>query len=111
LALFDFIGTQLAECYRELGVVSQVGADMSRFASVKHFTSWLGLCPDTKITARKVMSGKSKRCVNRASQVLRLAAAALRSSKSALGADYRRMCSRMDLTLVPCLPPRTSWRG
>ena len=42
------------------------------------------------------MSGKTRRCVNRASQALRLAAAALRSSKSALGAYYRRMCSRMD---------------
>jgi hypothetical protein len=42
------------------------------------------------------MSGKTKRCVNRTAQALRLAAAALRSSKSALGAYYRRMCSRMD---------------
>jgi transposase len=151
LALFDFIGTQLGECDREieaqlqglqahdgepakgkkrskarnapkfelrtqlfrmcgvdltridgidvttaLVVVSEVGADMSRFASVKHFTSWLGLCPGTKITGGKVMSGKTRRCVNRASQALRLAAAALRSSKSAPGAYYRRMCSRMD---------------
>jgi transposase len=79
-----------------LAVVSEVGADMARFPSVKHFTSWLGLCPGTKITGGKVMSGKTKRVVNRAAQALRLAAAALRSSKSALGAYFRRMCSRMD---------------
>ncbi len=42
------------------------------------------------------MSGKTKRCANRAAQALRLAAAALRSSQSALGAYFRRMCSRMD---------------
>ena len=42
------------------------------------------------------MSGKTKRCANRAAQALRLAAAALRSSQSALGAYYRRMCARMD---------------
>ena len=42
------------------------------------------------------MSGKTKRCVNRAAQALRLAAAALRSSKSALGGYFRRLCSRMD---------------
>ena len=42
------------------------------------------------------MSGKTKRVANRAAQALRLAAAALRSSKSALGAYFRRMCSRMD---------------
>ena len=42
------------------------------------------------------MSGKTKRVANRAAQALRLAAAALRSSQSALGAYFRRMCGRMD---------------
>jgi transposase len=79
-----------------LAVVSEVGTDMSRFASVKHFTSWLGLCPGTKITGGKVISGKTKRCANRAAQALKLAAAALRSSQSALGAYFRRMSSHMD---------------
>lgn len=77
-------------------VVSEVGADMGKFPSDKHFASWLGLCPGTKITGGKVMSGRTKRCANRAAQALRLAAAALRSSQSALGAYYRRMCARMD---------------
>lgn len=63
---------------------------------IKHFTSWLGLCPGTKITGGKLLSGKTKHCANRAAQALRLAAAALRSSKSALGAYFRRLCSRMD---------------
>ena len=44
----------------------------------------------------KVMSGKTKRVANRAAQALRLAAAALRSSKSPLGAYFRRMCARTD---------------
>jgi transposase len=79
-----------------LVVISEVGADMSRFASDKHFASWLGLCPGTKITGGKVLSGKTKRCANRAAQALRLAASALRTSQSALGAYFRRMCSRMD---------------
>lgn len=79
-----------------LTVVSESGTDMSRFPTVGHFASWLGLCPGTRITGGKVMSGKTKRTVNRAAQALRLAAAALRSSKSALGAYFRRMCARMD---------------
>ena len=79
-----------------LAVVSETGADMSRFPTVGHFTSWLGLCPGTKITGGKVMSGKTKRVSNRASQALKLAAAALRSSQSALGAYFRRICARMD---------------
>lgn len=79
-----------------LTVISETGADMSRFKTARHFTSWLGLCPGTKITGGKVMSSKTKRVANRAAQALRLAAAALRSSQSALGAYFRRMCSRMD---------------
>jgi transposase len=79
-----------------LTVVSEVGSDLSRFPSAKAFASWLGLCPGTKITGGKVMSGKTKRCANRAAQALRLAAAALRTSQSALGAYFRRLCSRMD---------------
>jgi transposase len=85
-----------------LVVISEVGTDMSRFATVKHFTSSLGLCPGTRITGGKIMSGKTSRCAYRAAQALRLAAAALRTSQSALrtsqsalGAYFRRMCSRM----------------
>ena len=151
LAMFDFIGTQVADCDREIeaqlsalqahdgeppqgkkkartrnapkfdlrtqlfkmcgvdltridginvttaiAVISETGSDMSRFPTVGHFTSWLGLCPGTKITGGKVMSGKTKRVANRAAQALKLAAAALRSSQSALGAYFRRMCARMD---------------
>ena len=79
-----------------LAVISETGADMSRFPTVAHFASWLGLCPGTKITGGKAISGRTKRCANRAAQALRLAAASLRTSQSALGAYFRRMCSRMD---------------
>jgi transposase len=79
-----------------LAVISETGVDMSRFPSAAHFASWLGLCPGTRITGGKVMSGKTKRCANHAAQALRLAAAALRASQSSLGAYFRRMCSRMD---------------
>lgn len=79
-----------------LAVVSETGADMSRFPSVGHFASWLGLCPGTRITGGKVMSAKTKRCANRAAQALRMAASSLRTSQSALGAYFRRMCARMD---------------
>jgi len=79
-----------------MAVISETGTDMSRFPDAGHFASWMGLCPGTKITGGKVMSGKTKRCANRAAQALRMAAAALRTSQSALGAYFRRMCSRMD---------------
>ncbi|WP_287877296.1 IS110 family transposase [Acidovorax sp.] len=99
--LFQMCGVDLTridgiDVTTALVVVCEVGADMGKFPSDKHFASWLGLCPGTKITGGKVMSGKTKRCANRAAQALRLAAAALRTSQSALGAYYRRMCARMD---------------
>jgi transposase len=79
-----------------LNVVAEVGTDLSRFPSDKHFASWLGLCPGTKISGGKVLGSKTKHSVNRAAQAFRQAASALRSSKSALGAYYRRLCGRMD---------------
>lgn len=79
-----------------LVVLSEVGADMSRFASAKHFAAWLGLAPGIKISGGKLLSGKTARTVNRAAQALRLSAASLRRSQSALGAYFRRMCARMD---------------
>ena len=77
-------------------IVSEIGVDLSRFPSVKHFTSWLGLCPGTKISGGKVLSAATKHCANRAAQALRLAAQSLRKSDSALGAYHRRLCARMD---------------
>ena len=38
----------------------------------------------------------TRHAASQSAQALRLAAAALRSSQSALGAYFRRMCSRMD---------------
>ena len=77
-------------------VISEIGPDMSRFRTVKHFTSWLGLCPGTKISGGKTLGSRTKRTANRATQALKMAAAALRSSRSALGAFFRRMSARMD---------------
>ena len=78
-----------------LKVLSEIGTDMSRWPTVKHFTSWLGLCPGTKRSGGKTLSGRTKPCANRAAAALRLAANALYRSKSALGAYLRRMKSRL----------------
>ena len=77
-------------------LLSEIGPDVSRFATVKHFCSWLGLCPGTKISGGKVLSSGTKRSANRARQALKIAAQALSRSESALGAFYRRLCARMD---------------
>ena len=73
-----------------LKVVSELGADMTKWPSAKHFASWLGLSPDNRITGGRVMSSKTKPSANRAAAALRLAANALHRSDSALGAFLRR---------------------
>ena len=100
-ALFEASGVDLTripgiDTSTALKIVSEVGVDLGRFASVKHFTSWLGLCPGTKISGGKVLSSATRPCANRAAQALRMAAQALRKSQSALGAYHRRLCARMD---------------
>lgn len=79
-----------------LTVLSEIGPDLSRFANVKHFCSWLGLCPGTKISGGKVLSARTRRSSNRVRQALKIAAMALSRSSTALGAFYRRLCARMD---------------
>jgi len=100
-ALFRLSGVDLTtingiDVNTALKVLVEIGPDMTRFKTAKYFASWMGLCPGTKISGGKVLDSKSKRTANRAARALRLAAAALRSSQSALGAYYRRVCSRMD---------------
>ena len=77
-------------------VMAELGADMSRFPTVKHFAAWLGLCPGTKISGGKVLGSKTQKCANKTAQALRQAASSLKTSQSALGAYYRRMCAKMD---------------
>ena len=78
------------DAYTALKVVSEIGTDMTKWTSAKHFASWLGLSPNNRITGGKVMSSKTKPSANRAAAALRLAANALHRSGSALGAFLRR---------------------
>lgn len=75
-------------------VLCEIGTDMSKWPSVKHFTSWLHLCPNNKITGGKVKQRGVLPTQNRVSTALRIAAASLKFSNSALGAFYRRMRAR-----------------
>jgi transposase len=72
-------------------VLSEIGWDMSKWPTVKHFASWLGLCPNNQITGGKVKKRGRRKVHNRAAQALRMAAQSLSRSQSALGAFYRRL--------------------
>ena len=78
-----------------LALIAEIGTDMSRWKTANHFVSWMGLCPGTKVTGGKRLSSKTKPTANRAAGILRMAAASLHHSQSALGAYYRRMAARL----------------
>lgn len=76
-------------------ILSEVGLDPSRFPTVKHFTSWLGLSPGSRITGGKVKSTRTRCVINRAANAFRMAAQTAGKSHSALGAFYRRLRARL----------------
>jgi transposase len=94
-ALYYVVGLDLTEIegvseLTALTVVSEIGPGVSRFATVKKFCSWLGLCPNWRKTGGRVRSSRTRRGVNRAAQALRVAQG-LHHSKGALGGFLRRM--------------------
>jgi transposase len=76
-------------------VLCETGIDMSKWPTVKHFTSWLRVCPNNKISGGKILHTGVQPTKNRASAALRVAAASLKTSNSALGAYFRRMRARI----------------
>lgn len=78
-----------------LKLIGEIGSDIARWPTAKHFCSWLCLCPGTKKSGGKVISSKTRRGGNRAASALRLAAQSLERSPSAMGAFYRRMKARL----------------
>lgn len=93
--LFHMTGVDLTcvdglDSLSALQIIGEIGLDMSRWPTEKHFASWLGLSPGSKITGGKLLSSKTKKCANRAAHYFRLAAYSLSRSKSAIGAFFRR---------------------
>jgi transposase len=73
-----------------LTLLSEIGANMKKWRSAKAFASWLGLCPNTKISGGRVLSSHSRKVVSRAATILRVAATALGRTDTPLGHFYRR---------------------
>jgi transposase len=91
----DFTQIDGLEAYSVHRILSEVGLDPGAFPTEKNFTSWLGICPDNRSSGGKIKSTKTRRVVNRAANLFRLAARTLARSSSALGGYYRRMCARL----------------
>jgi len=100
------------ECYRVLGVdltavpafqtstvlvlLAELGPDFAhKFPSAKHFSSWLGVCPDNRITGGKIMSSATRDVKSRVAEALRLAAQSLWHAQNYFGELYRRWKARL----------------
>jgi len=81
--------------YRALRLLSEIGTDMTRWATEKHFTSWLTLAPNNRISGGRLLSSQTQPSANRAAAILRLAAMNLGRTQTALGAFYRRLAFRV----------------
>ncbi len=77
-----------------LSIMSEVGVDMTKWKNEHHFTSWLGLAPNTKKSGGKVISSKIPKKKHYAGQAFRMAASSLYGSKTPLGDFYRRIKSK-----------------
>jgi hypothetical protein len=100
-----------SELYRTLGVdltqvpgiqsatasvfLTEIGPTIERFATGKHFASWLGLCPDNRVTGGRVLSAKTRDVKSRMAYALRMAAQSLHRNQTVLGDYFRRMKARL----------------
>ena len=99
-ALYSVVGVDLTQihglgAHLALKLISECGTDMTKWPTVKHFTSWLCLAPGNKISGGKILSSKTRRSSNRATCYLRLAAVNVGKTETALGAFYRRLAARI----------------
>jgi transposase len=89
LTQIDAIGPHSA-----LQLIAEIGTDMSRWPTEHHFTSWLALAPNNKISGGRLLSSRTQPSANRAAVILRRCAMSLMHAQTALGAFYRRLAVR-----------------
>jgi transposase len=82
----------LAVLMSELGTGTQI---KEAFPSAKHFCSWLGVCPENRISGGRVLTAKTRKNACRVAAALRMGAQTLGNSKSALGDLCRRLKGRL----------------
>jgi transposase len=76
-------------------LLAEIGTDMTRFPTEKHFCSWLGLAPHNDISGGKVLRSRTLKTHHRAGQAFRQAAASVTRADCAFGAFYRRKKSQL----------------
>jgi transposase len=98
--LFRALGVDLTEIDgigvgTALIILAEIGVDVSRFPTEKHFASWLGVCPKSDQSNKTKKKRSPRKGKNRVAIALRMAAQALGPTQSPLGLFYRRIKSRI----------------
>lgn len=76
-------------------ILCEIGTDVSQFRNASAFASWLGLCPEKKISGGKVLYTKSRRVRSRVATALRMGAHSLHHAKDYLGEFFRRITRKL----------------
>ena len=102
--LFRLTGTDLTridsiDVMTATTIVSETGYDMSKWENENHFVSWLRLCPDNRVSGGKIIGKGRLPTNNRLTTALRMAASTLRLSNTYLGAQFRRLRTKLG---APC---------
>src|SRR6266571_3137354 len=98
--LFRMTGTDLTQIdgidvTTTMTILSEAGWDMSKWKTEHHFVSWLRLCPDNRISGGKIIGKGRLPTNNRVTNALRMAASTLRLSSTYLGAQFRRLRTKL----------------
>jgi len=98
--LFQALGVDLTriegiEVGTALIILAEIGVDVSRFPTEKHFASWLGVCPRQYESNKSKKKRSPRKGKNRVAIALRMAAQSLGRTQSPLGLFYRRIKSRI----------------
>jgi len=98
--LFRMTGTDLTQIdgidvMTATTILSEAGWDMSKWKTEDHFVSWLRLCPDNRISGDKIIGKGRLPTNNRISIALKMAASTLRLSSTYIGAQFRRLRTKL----------------
>jgi transposase len=98
--LYRLVNTDLSQLdgigpHAALRLISEIGTDMSHWRTERHFTSWLTLAPNNRVSGGRLLSSKTQPSANRAAAIFRMAAMSLARTQTGLGAFYRRLACRI----------------
>jgi transposase len=98
--LFRMTGTDLTQIdgidvMTATTILSEAGSDMSKWETEDHFVSWLRLCPDNRISGERIIGKRRLPTNNRTTIALKMAATSLRTSNTYLGAQFRRLRTKL----------------